>query len=185
MHKYNVRAPFKRIAIDVAGPFPRSDQGNHYLLITMDYFTKWPEVYAIPNQEALRVAEVLVANFFCRFGIPQELHSDQGCNFKSQLVQKVLQCLGVSKTCTTPLHPQSDGMVQRYIKTIEKHLRKVTTSHQRYWDEGLPLSPRLQGIIHDTTGLTPASPSVRARTPTTLRPAIRGTRKQGKTHNRL
>jgi hypothetical protein len=51
MHQYNVGAPFERIAIDVAGPFPRSNQGNRYLLIAMDYFTKWPEVYAIPNQE--------------------------------------------------------------------------------------------------------------------------------------
>jgi hypothetical protein len=69
MHQYNLGAPFERIAIDVGGPFPRSGQGNRYLLIAMDYFTKWPEVYAIPNQEASTVAEALVTNFFCRFGI--------------------------------------------------------------------------------------------------------------------
>jgi transposase InsO family protein len=131
MQQYNVGAPFERIAIDVAGPFPRSDQGNRYLLIAMDYFTKWPEVYAIPNQEASTVAEALVTNFFCRFGIPRELHSDQVRNFESHLLQEILQRLGVSKTRTTPLHPQSDGMVERYIKTIEEHLRKVVASHQR------------------------------------------------------
>jgi hypothetical protein len=49
MHQYNVGAPFKRIAIDVAGPFSLRDQGNRCLLITMDYFMKWPEAYAIPN----------------------------------------------------------------------------------------------------------------------------------------
>jgi hypothetical protein len=75
-------APFERIPIDVAEPFPRSDQGNRYLLIAMDYFTKWPEAYAIPNQEASTVAEALVTNFFCRFGIPRELHSDHGRNFR-------------------------------------------------------------------------------------------------------
>jgi hypothetical protein len=48
---------FERIAIDVAGPFPQSDQGNQHLLMAMDYFTKWLEAYAIPNQEALAVAE--------------------------------------------------------------------------------------------------------------------------------
>jgi hypothetical protein len=52
----------------------------------MDYFTKWPEAYPIPNQEALKVAEVLVNNFFYRFGIPQELYSDQGRNFESRLL---------------------------------------------------------------------------------------------------
>jgi hypothetical protein len=122
MHQYNVGAPFKRTAIDVAGPFPRSNQGNRYLLIAMDYFTKWTEAYTIPSQEASTVAEALVTNFFCCFGIPWELHSDQSHNFESCLVQEVLQCLGVNKTRTTPIYPQSDGMVECYIKTVEEHL---------------------------------------------------------------
>jgi hypothetical protein len=69
MHQYNVDPPFERIAIDVAGPFPLSYQGNRYLLTTMDYFTKWPEAYAIPNQETSTIAEALVTNFFCGFGL--------------------------------------------------------------------------------------------------------------------
>jgi hypothetical protein len=83
---------------------------------------KWPEAYAIPNQEASTVAEVLVSNF-CRFGVPQEIHSEEGRNFEPRLIQEILQHLGVSKTRTTPLHPQSDGMVERNIKTVEEHLR--------------------------------------------------------------
>jgi transposase InsO family protein len=104
----------------------------------MDYFTKWPEVYAIPNQEASTVADTLVTNF-CRFNVPMELHSDQGWNVKSRLMQEVLERLGVSKTRTTPLHPQSDEMVERYVKTIEEHLRKGFSTHQRVWDERLPI----------------------------------------------
>jgi hypothetical protein len=80
----------------------------------MDYFTNWPEPYAIPNQEASTVAEALVANF-CRFGIPWELHSEKGRNIESHLLQEVLQRLGVSKKRTTPLYPLSDGKVERYI----------------------------------------------------------------------
>jgi hypothetical protein len=91
MHQDNVDAPFESIGIDVAGPFPRSDQGNHYLLTAMDYFTKWPEVYAIPDQEASTVADALVTNFFCCFRIPRELHSDQGRNFESCLLQEILK----------------------------------------------------------------------------------------------
>jgi hypothetical protein len=49
MQQYNVGVPFERIAIDVTGPFPWNDQGNRYLLITVDYFTKWPEAYTVPN----------------------------------------------------------------------------------------------------------------------------------------
>jgi hypothetical protein len=86
MHQYNVGTPFERIAIDVAEPFPWRDQGNRYLLIAMDYFTKWPEVCPIPNQEASTTAETLVTNFFCCFGVPRELHSGQGRKFESHLL---------------------------------------------------------------------------------------------------
>jgi len=109
MHQYNVGTPFERIAIDIAGPFQESDKGNRYFLIAMDYFTKWPEVYAIPNQEASTVADALVTNFLCRFGDPMELHSHQGRNFESRLIQEVLERLRVNKTRTTPLHPQQMG----------------------------------------------------------------------------
>jgi transposase InsO family protein len=84
----------------------------------MDYFNKWPEVYPIPDQEASAVADALVTDFFCRFGVPRELQSDQGRKFESRLMQEVLQRLGFGKTRTIPLHPQSDGMVERYVKTI-------------------------------------------------------------------
>jgi hypothetical protein len=124
----------------------------------MDYFMKWLEACTIPNQEASTVEETLVTNYYCRFIVPQELHSDQGRNFESCLIQEVLQCLGVSKMCTTPLHPQSDGMVKCYIKTVEENLRKVITSHQRDWNTRLPIFLfAYKAYSHDTMGLTQAS----------------------------
>jgi hypothetical protein len=57
MHQYIVSVRFERIAIDIAEPFPQSEQGNQCLLVTMDYFTKWPEACAIPNQEVSMVSE--------------------------------------------------------------------------------------------------------------------------------
>jgi transposase InsO family protein len=124
----------------------------------MNYFTKWPEAYVIPSQEVLTVVEALVTNFFCRFGVPRELHNDQVPNFESRLMQKVLQRLGLDKRCTTPLHPQLDGMVERYIRTVKEHLQKVVMSHQRDWDTRLPIFLlAYRAVTHDTTGLTPAS----------------------------
>jgi hypothetical protein len=102
MHQYNDGTPFERVAVEIAGPFPESDRGNRYLLIAMDYFTKWPEVYAIPNQEVTTVADDLVNYFFCRFSVPMELHRDQGRIFESRLVREVLERLGVRKTRATP-----------------------------------------------------------------------------------
>jgi hypothetical protein len=68
------------------------------------------------------VADVLVTTLFCHFRVVRELHSDQGCNFESCLIQEGFQCLRVSKMHTTTLHPQSDSMVERYNKTVEEHL---------------------------------------------------------------
>ncbi|UYV63913.1 K02A2.6-like [Cordylochernes scorpioides] len=157
MREYNVGAPFERIAIDVAGPFLVTEDGNKYLLVAMDYFTKWSEVYAIPNQEAATVARVLVDNLICRFGVPLELHSDQGRNFESEIFRELCQVLGIWKTTTTPLHPQSDGMVERFNKTMVEHLSKVVEQNQRDWDRRLPLFlMAYRAAIHETTGQTPA-----------------------------
>lgn len=157
MRSYNVGAPFERIAMDVAGPFPVTDQGNKYILVVMDYFSKWPEAYAIPNQEAETVARVVTDNWISRFGVPLELHSDQGRNFESRVFRKVCELLGIRKTRTTPLHPQSDGMVERFNGTMECHLAKVVQSNQRDWDRRLPLFLlAYRGAIHEATGQTPA-----------------------------
>jgi hypothetical protein len=112
------QGPFERIAIDVAGRFPLRDQANRYLLITWDYFTKWLEAYTIPKEEDSTVAEALVTNF-CSLEIPRELHSHHDHNFETCLMQEGFQPLRVNKMRTTPLYRKSDGMVERYIKTVE------------------------------------------------------------------
>jgi len=76
-----------------------------------------------------------------------ELHSNQEWNFESRLMLEVLEWLGVSRT--TPLHPQSDGMVECYMKTVEEHLQKVVSAHQWDWDERLPIFLLATG--HQTT----------------------------------
>ena len=74
------------------------------------------DAYALPNHEAVTVATALVENWISRFGVPLELHSDQGSNFESQVFGEVAKLLGLRKTRTTPLHPQSDGMVERFTR---------------------------------------------------------------------
>ena len=81
LQKYVSGAPLERLALDILGPLPISDLGNKYLLIVEDCFSKWTEVYPIPNQEAKTVADALVHEFVSRYRVPGELHSDQGRNF--------------------------------------------------------------------------------------------------------
>ena len=80
-------------AMDILGPLPPTRQGNRYILVIMDDFTKWPEAYALPNQEAGVVARVFVEGLVCRHGIPEELHTDQGGNFESELLKEVCSLL--------------------------------------------------------------------------------------------
>jgi transposase InsO family protein len=99
------------------------------------------------------------------FRVLWELLSDKGHNFESRLIQEGLQCLGVSKTRTTPPHPQPDGMVERHINEIKKYLQIVVTLHQStHLSHGLQDRMRVPIFLlayrespHDTTGLTSAS----------------------------
>ncbi|KAK3742155.1 hypothetical protein QZH41_007827 [Actinostola sp. cb2023] len=157
MKRYNVGAPLERVALDVLGPLPESESSNKYILVVSDYFSKWTEAYAIPNQEAVTVAKRVVDEFVSRFGVPRQLHSDQGRNFISAVFTEMCALLGIDKTRTTALHPQSDGMVERYNKTLESMLAKFTSEHQRDWDEHLPLlMMAYRTSIHETTGCTPS-----------------------------
>ena len=79
------------------GPFPESEAGNTYILVVGDYFTLWMEAYPIPNMEAITVARMLTDKFFCRFGLPEQLHSDQGKQFESQLLKEVCNILKSTK----------------------------------------------------------------------------------------
>ena len=79
----------ERVAVDVLGPFPLTDLGNRYVIVAMDYFTKWPEAYAVPDQTASTTAGKLVTEMFCHFGAPEELHSDQGRNFEVEVFSEV------------------------------------------------------------------------------------------------
>jgi hypothetical protein len=157
MAQHNVGSPMERIAVDVLGPLPETEQQNKYLLIVADYFTKWTEAFPIRNQEATTVADVLVKEVVSRFGVPLVLHSDQGRNFESTVFAEMCRLLGIEKTRTTPLHPQSDGMVERFNRTLEAQLSKFVSENQKDWDHHLRLlMMAYRTSVHDTTGETPA-----------------------------
>ncbi|GFV71119.1 retrovirus-related Pol polyprotein from transposon 412 [Trichonephila clavipes] len=153
---YNVGAPFERIAFDNLGPLPRPSDGNNNILVVMDYFTKWPEAYPIPDQ-ASTVAEILVQHWIPRFGVPLQLLSDQGRNFDSAVCKRLCAILAIDKTRTTTLHPLSDGMVERFNRTILNNLSLLVSSNQQNWDKKLPFFLlAYRSAVHETTGYSPS-----------------------------
>ncbi|CAI5658420.1 unnamed protein product [Oreochromis niloticus] len=118
----------------------------------------WPEAYAVPDQSAVTTARTLVDEMFTRFGVPEELHSDQGRNFESQVLGEVCRRLGVRKTRTTPLHPQSDGLVERFNRTLATQLAILTSQHQGDWDQHLPLVLwAYRTAVQESSQCTPAA----------------------------
>ena len=111
LQSLQVSEPFTFWALDYMGPLPETHRGNKHILVLMDHFTKWCEAFPTPDQKASTVAKILVDRVFSRFGPPVVLHSDQGANFESTLMDEVCDVMGITKTRTTAYHPQCDGQV--------------------------------------------------------------------------
>ncbi|GFV27486.1 retrovirus-related Pol polyprotein from transposon 412 [Trichonephila clavipes] len=145
------------MAFDILGPLPRSSNGNNNILVVMDYFTKWPEAYPISDQETSTVAEVLVQHWISRFGVSLQLHSDQGRNFDSAICKRLCEIIAIDKTRTTALHPQSDGMVERFSRTILNSFSLLVSSNQQDWEKKLPFFLlAYRSVSHETTGYSPS-----------------------------
>ena len=132
-----VDGPFDRIGVDVI-QFPKSRKGNRYAVCFIDYLTKWVEAFATTDQSALTIAKLLVEEIIPRHGVPKELLSDRGAAFLSNLLHEVYRLLGTHKVSTTAYHPQTDGLVERFHRTLTSMLAKSTQPSGLDWDERLP-----------------------------------------------
>ena len=133
----SVEEPFSRIAMDIVGPLPKSKHGHKYILVVCDYATRYPEAIPLKKFTTPAIAEELV-ELFARHGIPKEILTDQGTNFTSQLLLELYRMLWVKAIRTTPYHPQTDGLVERFNQTLKQMLRKTIDEEGSEWDKLLP-----------------------------------------------
>ena len=132
-----ISQPFERIAMDIVGPLPKSRQGNRFVLVICDYATRYPEAIPMKHVDAGSVAEELI-KVFSRVGVPREILTDQGTNFTSQLLIELYRMLHIQPIRTTPYHPQTDGLVERFNQTLKLMLRKTAVKEGIDWDKMLP-----------------------------------------------
>ena len=150
-----MKEPFARVAMDVFGPLSRTKTGNKYILVLMDYSTKWPEAFALRNVTTETVVNCLV-EVTARIGVPEKLLSDNGSNFISKVMQQYCKVTGIKQIRTYPYHPQTDGMVERFNSTLKRLLRKLTQDPKVEWDRCLPhVLWAYRGTVHKTTGFSP------------------------------
>ena len=100
--------------------------------------TKWPEARALPNAKAASVAAFFYENIICRHGCPRELLTDQGTHFVNELIDSMCNRIGVRHRLSTPYHPQTNGLVERFNRTLCEMLAKYTYQYQQDWDIFLP-----------------------------------------------
>ena len=137
LHPIAVGEPFHRVAVDVL-QLPKTVNGNQYVIVFMDYLTKWPEAFAAADQTAETIARLFVEQIICRHGIPQELLSDRGQNFLSNLIQEICKVLQVKKLNTSGYHPQTDGLVEKFNSTLIEMIAKCAAEKPLEWDVKLP-----------------------------------------------
>ena len=108
--------------------------------------------YPLRNIEAQTVAETFVHEFVSRFGVPQELHTDQLTLFQSRVMNEICKILGIHKTRTTSFHPMSDGLVER---TLESMLSLYVKTNQIDWDKFVPLVTMAYRSTQESTQVSP------------------------------
>lgn len=126
--------PMELVAID----FLKLDKGkNGYedVLVVTDAFTKYAQAIPCKDQTATTVAKALRTHWFAHYGVPLRIHSDQGRNFESGLIRELCQLYGITKSRTTPYHPEGNGQTERFNRTLCAMIRSLPLSERLKWPD--------------------------------------------------
>ncbi|KAL1531157.1 hypothetical protein AAHA92_33869 [Salvia divinorum] len=122
--------------MDFMGPFPFS-YGNTYILVAVDYVSKWVEAKATSSNDSSEVAKFLKANIFSRYGVPRAIISDQGTHFCNRTIEALMKKYGVHHRLSTPYHPQSNGQAEISNREIKAILEKTVGPTRKDWSKRL------------------------------------------------
>ncbi|GFX66733.1 transposon Ty3-I Gag-Pol polyprotein [Trichonephila clavipes] len=131
-------APFHRIGIDLLGRFPKSAHGNKWIIVCTDYSTRYAITKALPTAEVDEIAKFLLEEIVLRHGAPRVIITDRGAVFRSRLVSSLVDLCNIDHRFTTAFHPQTNGLTERFNKTLADMLSMYVDVEQKNWDEILP-----------------------------------------------
>ncbi|MCO5580258.1 hypothetical protein L7F22_034124 [Adiantum nelumboides] len=129
--------PFEKWGIDAMGPLPRTANGKLYILVAIDYMTRWVETQSVAKVNEKTVSKFVYTHICCRFGTPLEIVSDNGAGFRRCLLTEVCEVLKISHRHSTPYYPQSNGLVENANGIIAGIIRKMVESKPKRWDNFL------------------------------------------------
>jgi transposase InsO family protein len=155
LHSIRIKEPWYLIGIDIVGPLPITENGNRYIVTAMDYFTKWPEARALKEATAEKVMEFIFEDIICRHGSPKRILSDRGTHFNNQLIEEFTKTFKVKHGFSTPYHPKTNGLVERFNKTLCESLAKLSKENKN-WDKNISaVLFAYRTKRHDTTEIEP------------------------------
>ncbi|RVW30081.1 Retrovirus-related Pol polyprotein from transposon 17.6 [Vitis vinifera] len=157
LHALTSPWPFSVWGIDIIGKVsPKSSSGHEFILVAIDYFTKWVEAASYARLTSARVASFIRSHIICRYGVPHELISDRGAHFRAE-VDTLLQEYGIRHHRSSAYRPQTNGAVEAANKNIKRILRKMVET-SRDWSEKLPFALwAYRTSFRTSTGATPYS----------------------------
>jgi hypothetical protein len=149
--------PMVRVSIDTVGPLPKKD-GYEYVLVIIDNFTRFVELYPCKTTQAEEAAKLLL-NHVGRYGIPQQLLSDMGPQFVNELISQLAKTIGTEHVKTLSYSKEENALVERANKEVQRHLRTFVyhVNVLEAWVDSLPLVQRIMNsTVHSSTGVSPA-----------------------------
>lgn len=144
------------VEIDLMGPFPRSSKRNMYLLVFVDYFSRWVELFPLRKAMAESVTKILIQDVLTHWGVPDYLLSDQGPQFVANIFEQTCKELNLKHKMTTAYHPQTN-LTERINRTLKTMIASFIGNNHKHWDKHLPeFRFALNSAINESTGVTPA-----------------------------
>ncbi|KAJ0565999.1 putative nucleotidyltransferase, Ribonuclease H [Helianthus annuus] len=129
--------PFQKWAIDIIGPFPEGPGGVKYVVVAIDYFTKWIEAKPLAKITGDQMRRFVLDNIICRYGVPKELVSDNGVQFAGRPFKPWCEQMRIQQVFTSVTHAQSNGLVERANQSVIKGMKGRLGRKQKGWLEEL------------------------------------------------
>ena len=148
--------PMEFVAAVLIGPFTESHNGNKYILTIIDFCTGWAEAIPIPTKSNQAVWDAFSNGFICRHGVCRVLLTDHGAEFTALAFERYLSQIGIEHRMSTPAHPQSNGKIERFNRTLKQMIQKAVNNQPSRWEEVLnDVLLAYRASVSTTTGYTP------------------------------
>ena len=163
-----MNTPWSLIGLDVSGPLKRTVNGNSYVLVALDYFTKYCVAKAVPDFTAETTAKFIFEEIICKLGSPKSILSDHGVNFKSKLFKRLCELCNIKTANSSFYHASGNGLVERMNRTMKQILTMYVDRDHSNWDDFLQASiVAYNTTVHSSSKFSPYEANY-GRAPITL-----------------